>query len=1278
MARGLGCGRGFAALSWRGPGVPRRRGRTRRPFLLSLACVLCPLALLASGCFGVSQNPSYFPWLLPTEDIIRTHAKPPGGGYYANFDPHAVRLEVRPMVTTNPVRTQQVLVATVYDEKGRPRRNRRVEWMVEGVGNIVEVDESGCFPGRGYKVDNHYAVSYTNYKEHRITRGNVNPGDDFVIRPGQSWCVITSAVEGDTHVTVYAPGIADWDRHKVFVTTHWVDAEWVFPAPATERSGAQHVFTTQVFRHTDRQPLANYRVRYRILDGPPAVFLPSHTQETVAVSNLRGHANVTVAQVQPALGVNRIGIEVIRPPDPTAPSGAGITIATGETAVEWLAPAVNVAVSGPASAAVNQDVPYTITVTNTGRIESRSLTLHDQVPPGIAYVSSQPPAIQEDRNLTWTLGMLPAGQAHTVQLVLRAPAPGTVVNCANVVTEEGLRAQNCATTTITAPALRVAVTGPPAAVVGSPVVAQITVANPGTGPAANVVLSAAFDVALEHETRANPVELRLGTLGPNESRTVPLTLTPRQVGRADIRVTATADGALRDQAQHTLTVQQAQLALTKKGATRKIVGRPADWDITVVNPGDVTLANVIIRDALPPELSFVSATEGGQVVDGSVEWRLGNLEPRGQRVVRVTARCERIAREVVNVAVATADPGLRVEARAPLEILGIPAYQFQLTPTAGMVEVGRRNTYNITVTNTGSLPGNRVRVTATVPVELKVISARGPSQETVQGNTVTFAPVDGLEPNRVLTYSIEVEALKPGDVRFRAALEAETLQPPVIKEASTTIYDPNAAAPAPRGARRPRPGPDPGPWWQPPAGLMRATSALAHVGDGRREPFNLVGRHRDRAGPGADADADPVHRPARLAQVVGGQGDRLGFALHVDADALVRPAVHDAVALQPVAVRRERLAALRPEQHADLAAAQDRVLPDEVVGVAVADGNARRAAVLDQVLLRQAVPDAPAKEEADGVALQPVGPDDRPLRPGAGVQAEPGVVVAVAVLDPHVVADLPADAVAVVVAGRHAAQGDPPAVLQEHAAGVVAVEVGVVLLVAVQGDVLDGDVGDVLAAQDREQGRSGGVALEPEVLPQGPVELEALAGAGDQGALDDGTAAGVRVARPQADAVAHLEAVGVGEGDFLVVPVGVGRQPGGPRGLLDQHRVGPAAEDADVRPQENGVAQAVGPRQDADGPAPQPGHVIDRGLEHLVGAADQIRLRGADRDGEAFLPVGLDAVAGSGPRVGDRRPFAGPGAAPAGGHHRQAGGRRQKLSSRPRPLLGWCHRVLPG
>ncbi len=770
---------------------------------LCLTLLLAAGFPLLSGCFGVSQNPSYFPYLIPTGDIIRTHAKPPGHGYDANFDPHAVRLEVRPLESTNPVRTQHVLIASVYDANGKPRRQRRVEWLLEGVGNIIEVDESGHFPGRGYKVDNKYAVSYTDYCEHRITRGNADPNDDFVIRPGQTWCVISSAVEGDSYVSVYAPAIANWDAHKVFVTKHWVDAEWVLPPPAVNRAGSEHTFATRVFRHTDRQPLANYRVRYRILDGPPAVFLPNRTQEAVVVSDLSGNATVTLAQAAPLAGVNRVGIEIIRPPDPTSPSGVGIVIGRGETTKEWQAPQLSLAVTGPPTAPVGQEIPYTLTVTNTGTVEIQALTVHSTVPEGLQYVRSVPPATVEGSQLTWTLGGLPGGQAHTLQMVLRSTRVGPATTCATVTTVEGIRDEKCVTTQITAPQLTATLLGPATAALNAPIAYRVTVANPGTGPASNVLLSANFDLALEHETRANPVELPIGTLGPGETRTVNLTLTPRKLGPLVTQVAATADGNLRAQAEHTVLVQKAQLTVTKTGPAARYVDRPAVWDIRVDNTGEAPLTNVVVRDPLPPELVFLTATEGGQLTGSEVVWNLGNLQPGEQKVVQVTTRAARLTRQAVNAAVVTADGGLQERAEAAIEIRGVPALDFEVTKVGDPVALKDKVTYTIAVTNRGSLPANGVELSATVPIQMRLTGANGPSRQRVEGQKVIFPPINGVPPGQTVTYTIEVQALQPGDVRFPVELRAAILLEPVIKEESTRIYDPANGTPpaAPPGAR---------------------------------------------------------------------------------------------------------------------------------------------------------------------------------------------------------------------------------------------------------------------------------------------------------------------------------------------------------------------------------------------------------------------------------------------------------------------------------------------
>ena len=131
------------------------------------------------------------------------------------------------MDETGPAKTQHVLIATVKDADGKPLVARRVEWLIQegSVGSIVELDESGWLSTRGYKVNNKYAVSHTNRNPHVLTRGNDDPSDDIHLKPGQTWCVVTSPVKGDTHVVVYAPAIYDWDKHKIFVVKHWLDAE---------------------------------------------------------------------------------------------------------------------------------------------------------------------------------------------------------------------------------------------------------------------------------------------------------------------------------------------------------------------------------------------------------------------------------------------------------------------------------------------------------------------------------------------------------------------------------------------------------------------------------------------------------------------------------------------------------------------------------------------------------------------------------------------------------------------------------------------------------------------------------------------------------------------------------------------------------------------------------------------------------------------------------------------------------------------------------------------
>jgi uncharacterized repeat protein (TIGR01451 family) len=778
--------------------------RRRFGYLLLISLFL----VTAGGCFGVTQNPSYFPYLLPFGDVIPTHAKPPGYGYFANFDPVAVRLEVRPVQATNPVRSQHVLIATVYDAKGQPRRDRRVEWILEGKGSIIEVDESGCFPGRGYKEGTHYAVSYTNYREHRFTRGNGDPADDFIVRPGQTWCVITAAEEGDSHVTVYAPGVHDWDKGRVFVTCRWVDAEWRFPPPTSARAGSDVVLTTSLLRRTDGQPLAGYRVRYTLLDGPPAAFFPRRIGEEVIVSDLSGNAHITLKQIQPALGVNRVGIEIIRPPDPTSPSGSGIVLAKGETVVEWLAAQVGLALSAPAEVSVSQDIATTATITNSGKVESRSMTVTALLPDGVQYVRSEPPAVADPggRQLAWTFGALAPGQAHVVQLVTRPGRVGPVTQCLKLVTEEGFRDEKCATTNVTQGQLAVNVAAPLEAALNASVTYDITVANPGTGPAENVTVTTQFQEGLEYATKVQTLSIPVGRLAAGERKTVaPLLLKATKLGRLTNTVVATAEGGLHAKSQHVLTVREPKLTLNLTGPKSKYVDKTAEWELKVTNAGEAPLNNVVVRDRLPDELAFQSATQGGAVQGGEVVWNLGTLKPGEIRVLQMQTLARTRSPGVTHTATATAEPDLTASSSATIEILGVPASNLQVKADVNPAEVNKEITYAIKVTNPGSLPAKNVRISVKLSPELSAVGAMGTDAKfDTKANAVEFAPVAALERGQELNFKLKVRAVKAGDARCRVELRSDTSPQPEVDEVTTTVIDPAnlQSAPPPAGGAK--------------------------------------------------------------------------------------------------------------------------------------------------------------------------------------------------------------------------------------------------------------------------------------------------------------------------------------------------------------------------------------------------------------------------------------------------------------------------------------------
>src|SRR6266571_4939184 len=155
-----------------------------------------------------------------------------------------------------------------------------------------------------------------------------------------------------------------------------------------------------------------------------------------------------------------------------------------------------------------------------------------------------------------------------------------------------------------------------------------------------------------------------------------------------------------------------------------------------------------------------------------------------------------------------------------------------------------------------------------------------------------------------------------------------------------------------------------------------------------------------------------------------------------------------------------------------------------------------------------------------------------------------------------------------------------------------------------------------------------------ETLFQAAIEFEAIAGRGDQRSLNDVRALAVGILGNETDAVTNLKPFGVRQGDLLVPMIAVHDELSGDGRLLEEHGVLPAPQDADFRLKKYRVAKSVRARQDVDRSASAPRDVIDRGLDHSICGADEVRLLLANCEGDTLLPIRLDGIPEDGSWIG--------------------------------------------
>jgi uncharacterized repeat protein (TIGR01451 family) len=404
------------------------------------------------------------------------------------------------------------------------------------------------------------------------------------------------------------------------------------------------------------------------------------------------------------------------------------------------------AVSNP-TPNVGDIIAFTVTLTNQGPNGATGVTVRDQLPAGLTFVSaSASQGTYNPATAIWSVGNLANGAAATLTLQARVVAAGARTNTATVATSDQTDSDptnNQASATATPQQADVQVTktvSNPTPNVGDTITFTITVNNTGPNAATNVAVTDSLPAGLSFITAAASQGSyssttgiwTIGTMAVGAPQT--LTIQARVVSPDAQTNTATINHADQfdpnpgnNSSAATETPQQADLQVTKTvDNPTPNVGDTVTYTITLTNNGPDTATNVTVHDILPPQVSFRSFRGTGSYDPVTGIWTVGTLAAGASVTLTLTSQVTSPNPQANTASVNHSDQ-FDPNTANNSDTADINPQQADLslskTVNSPRPNVGDTITFTVGLTNNGFSNATGVQVTDLLPAGLALVSA---------------------------------------------------------------------------------------------------------------------------------------------------------------------------------------------------------------------------------------------------------------------------------------------------------------------------------------------------------------------------------------------------------------------------------------------------------------------------------------------------------------------------------------------------------------------------
>ncbi|MFA5026716.1 MAG: hypothetical protein WC713_02490, partial [Candidatus Methylomirabilota bacterium] len=515
------------------------------------------------------------------------------------------------------------------------------------------------------------------------------------------------------------------------------------------------------------------------------------------------------------------------------PADIGCTSAQDNDESNPASPDLSITKTGPQTVNRGSTVSYTVTVTNIGTATALNAVVADVIPAGLTFhggLSSTDCLLNGGgTSVLCNNFSLAAGQTKNFTIAFTVPTTVTcgsmIRNTATVSTSNDQNGSNntsqTVSTTVECPVLSadlgITKTANVSSVMtGDPVSYTLMVTNSGPESASNVVIGdalpagVAFDVLFtqtngfscyRQSSDANHLVCVRPSMAAGETATIRYqarvinqgTCTPRSLANtANVTALSGTDpnsGNNYSQASVQLSCPAPTFAITKTDNRTTIQpGEILSYTITVTNTSDINGSNVTVTDALPANVTFLSASDAGTLTSNIVTWQNLSIPAHMSKTLTATVQVEYSATNGTIITNTATVAGISAQDQT---IVQTPVTaDLSITKTGPQLALlGSTILYTVTVYNAGPGTEPNATVTDVVPTGLTFLPQQSSAQCALTSGTVTCSGItlaQGQSQSFTLAFQIPI-SVACGAILLNNAEVHGSNDPNCVNDLSQTV-----------------------------------------------------------------------------------------------------------------------------------------------------------------------------------------------------------------------------------------------------------------------------------------------------------------------------------------------------------------------------------------------------------------------------------------------------------------------------------------------------------